>query len=330
MEKFVNEVITKLSGRLSQDDLMTVRQQLYDVTRNYEITEKCTKLAAQTDVLPKEVKEYLVIKKIEGLSDTSLRQYMRSLTRFFDRVQKPVTEVRTDDVRLYLYELSQRSGASYIGLENQRRYISAFFKWLALNDYIPKDPTALIAPIKYEKKIREPLTDTELENLRNACKTPKEKAIIETLYSTGCRASELRGIKLSDINFDTREVHLFGKGKKHRTAFLNAKAVLSIRSMLRERDFEADYIFVTDRKPHDQLSLRQIEKIVQRLGEEAQITGRVFPHRIRHTTATDALKRGMGITEVQLLLGHEKLETTLIYAKTNITDVKKHHEQYIL
>lgn len=330
MDKFVNEVVTKLSDRLSADDLDAVRQTLYNVMSSYEITEKCTKLATQTDVLLKEVKEYIVIKKIEGLSDTSLRQYMHALQRFFDRVRKPIDEVRTDDVRLYLYELSQRSGTSQIAIENQRRYIGAFFKWLSLNDYIEKDPTALIAPIKYEKKIREPLTDTELESLRSACKTSKERAIIETLYSTGCRASELTGIKLSDINFDTREVHLFGKGKKHRIAFLNAKAILSIKTMLMERDFESDHVFVSDRSPHDRLSVRRIEKIVVSLGERAGIKGRVFPHRIRHTTATDALRRGMGISEVQLLLGHEKIETTLIYAKTNITDVKKHHEQYIL
>ena len=329
MEKFVNEIMAELGTRLHADELAIVQRTLYKVANNYDITPKCTAVAVRSGELPQEVKEYLVIKKIEGLSDTSLRQYMHAMRRFFNRVNKPVQEVTTNDVRMYLYEL-MKGEASDIAIENQRRYVSAFFKWCALNDYIAKDPTALIAPIKVEKKIRQPLTDTELEYLRGVCKTNKEKAIVETLYSTGCRASELVGIKKSDINFETREVHIFGKGKKHRTAFLNAKAMLTIAAMLNDRDDDVDFVFVSDRKPHDQLTIRRIEKIVADLGTRAGIDGRVFPHRIRHTTATDALRRGMEISEVQLLLGHEKIETTLIYAKTNISDVKKHHEQYIV
>lgn len=330
MEQFVNQVIEKLSHKVPEADLIIIRSVLFFVGKDYEIKPVSTELAAIPEGLPQEAKEYLVTKKIEGLSEKTLKQYHDAIRRFFEKVRKPVVNVTTQDIRVYLYQISEQSKLSDTSLENQRMYICCFFKWLSLNGYILKDPGANVAPIKCEKKIREPLTDTEMEALRSVCETPNEKAVVETLYSTGCRVSELVNIKIKDIDFDKREVHVYGKGKKHRITYLNARAILCIRLMLGARPYDSEYLFENDRKPHGQLTARTIEAMVKRLGQDAKIPDKVFPHRIRHTTATDALKRGMAIEQVQQLLGHEEIGTTLEYAKVNREEVKEKHAKYIV
>ena len=330
MEKFVNEVVERLSHRISAEDLFVVREVLFFVANDYDITPRSTELAVVPDGLPQEVKEFLVTKKIEGLSEATLKQYHGSLKRLFDKVKKPVNQIRTEDLRIYLYKIQEESHMSEVSLENQRTYLVSFFRWLMSNGYLVRDPVANLKPIKYEKKIRQPLTDTEMECLRMACITSRDKAIVEVLYSTGCRVSELIRIKVSDIDFEKREVRLFGKGKKHRIAYLNARATLNIRLFIGNRGYESEYVFTSDKKPHGALSARTVEDTIKRLGESAGITVKVFPHRIRHTTATDALRKGMPIEQVQQLLGHEKIETTLEYAKVNRDELKEKHAKYIV
>lgn len=330
MEQFINEVIEKLSHRFQDQELIMIRSALFYVGKDYDIKPLSTEIAVVTDELPKEVKEYLVTKKIEGRTDSTLSQYLKALKRFTQRVRKPMSMITTMDLRAYLYELKEQTQMADVSLENERIYISSFFKWLAINGYITKDPSANLTPIKCEKKIREPLIDSELETLRAVCKTPKEKALIETLYSTGCRVSEIVNIKIRDIDFEQREVKVFGKGKKQRIVYLNAKALLSIKMMLGARKYDSVYLFENDRQPHGQLKIDAIRKTVKTLGKRAEISGRVFPHRIRHTTATDALRRGMSIEQVQQLLGHEEIATTLEYAKVNREEVKEKHTKYIV
>ena len=262
MEKFVNEYTEKLSCKLPEDEIRVAREVLFMVIANYEITPRETRVSILEDAIPEEAKQYLVTKKIEGKSDKSLYQYMLAIKRFVTHVRKPLNQVTTNDFRLYLFTISQESHMSDRSLDNQRIYISGFFKWLALNEYIERDPTALVPKIKYEKKIREPLNDTQMECLRMACKTPKEKAIVETLYSTGCRVSELVGIKISDINFDSREVILYGKGKVQRMGLLNAKSIIYIKMMLDQRNYDSEYVFTSDRAPHGNLHTRCIEKLI--------------------------------------------------------------------
>ena len=329
MERFVNDVLVKLDCVLSGDEIKMVRNALLEVIVNYDISPRCTDIVLASDVLSEEVKHYLVAKKIEGMTDGTLKVYYDALKRFSEKVRKATRDIRTEDIRLYLYSLSKERHMSDRTLENQRSYISSFFRWAAANGYIDKDPTAAVGRIKFEKKIRKPLNDTELERLRMACKTKREKAIIDVLYSTGCRVSELTGIKVEDIDFESREVQLYGKGKKQRIGYLNAKAIINIRAMIGSRGYESEYVFANDRAPHGRLCSRSIENVVSRLGKEANIS-KVYPHRIRHTTATDALKRGMAVEEVQKLLGHEKIETTLIYAEVSREEVKEKHSKYIV
>ena len=277
-----------------------------------------------------ELDSFLKAKGLEGKSLGTIKGYNYIIKKMITYINKPVIYINTEDIRNYLGFLKSTGTVADITLNNDRLAFNSFFEWLEENGYISSNPCKLIKPIKFEKKEREPLDDMEMELLRDVCKTSREKAIIEVLYSTGCRVSELVGLKLMDIDLEKREVYLFGKGKKHRTSYLNARAVLAITKYLKERNFESDYLFCGERSPHNPLSVRSIQMIVKSLGEKAKLTHKVTPHVIRHTTATDALDRGMQIEQVQTLLGHEKIETTLIYAKCNRENVKTNHFKYII
>lgn len=328
MEKFVNEYIEKLSHALPESEIRVAREILYIVLYNYEVSPKQTQLAVVVDPIPEEAKQYLVTKKIEGKSDATLKQYLNAIRRFTSHVRKPLKNVTTNDIRVYLYAISKETHMADVSLDNQRLYLSAFFGWLALNGYIDKDPSALIPKIKYEKKMREPLTDKEMESVRTACKKVLERAVIEVLYSTGCRVSELVGIKISDIDFNSKTVTLYGKGKKERIGYLNAKALHRIDQQIKMIVSPCYYLFQNEKGGH--YSTRFIEKMVKDIGKRAKLNGDLFPHRIRHTTATDALKRGMRVEQVQIMLGHAKIETTLVYAKVNTDDIKEKHEKCIV
>lgn len=245
------------------------------------------------------------------------------------KVNKPVGYIRTDDIRKYLADLKETAQIKDITLDEKRIYLNTFFDWLHTNGYVNSNPCALIKPIHFEKKERDPLNDIEMEKIRAAYSTLREKVIIELLYSTGCRVSELCGLKLNDLNLEQKEVHVFGKGKKHRTVFLNARALVTLQNYLEKRNFKSDYVIASERVPHNNVTPRTIQLVVKALGEKAGIEDRVFPHRIKHTTATDAINRGMPIEQVQILLGHEKITTTQIYAKCSKENLKNSYFKYI-
>lgn len=245
-------------------------------------------------------------------------------------VNKPVQYIKTEDIRRYLNYNKNIKNNSDSYLETQRIEINTFFKWLTNNGYISKNPCELIQQIKYEEKVRQPFSALELDAIRKACKTKRDKAIVETLYSTGCRVSELIGLKLSDINFETREVHLFGKGRKHRISFLNDKAFDAINDYLPYRYSDSEFLFVAERSPYRPITTtRAIEKKIKALGEKAKVVGGAFPHRFRHTIATDLLNNGMPIEQVQMFLGHNNISTTQIYAKTKLAKLKQSYFKYI-
>lgn len=245
-------------------------------------------------------------------------------------INKPITELTTNDIRIYLYNLQKRRNISNHSVDCKRVVIHSFLEWCKNEEYIQKNPCNQIQPIKYEKKPREPLTDIELELVREACKSVREKAIIELFYSTGCRVSEMVNLNKEDIDFKTGEVFLFGKGNKHRISYLNAKSEVYVKKYLHMRKDNDCALFVSERKPYKRLSKTGIERIVRVIGERSDIERPLYPHLIRHTTATDALKRGMNITELQAILGHQKLDTTMIYAKVSQDNVKYSHRKYIV
>lgn len=282
--------------------------------------------------LPELAKMYLVCKKIEGLSDRTLATYKRMLEIFFRHFQKPVEMIGANDIRVYLFQYQRERGCSNRSLDKYRGYLCSFFGWATDEGYLTQNPTRNIPVIKYERKPRKNLTQLELEYLRMACKTPRERAIIEFLYSTGCRVSELSGVKLEDVDWNTRSVHLFGKGRKHRDSFINAKAEVAIKAYLDTRSDDCKYLFVSERKPYRQIQPAAIEKIVRIIAARSadKISTNVTPHVLRHTTATLALANGMPIEEISKLLGHEQINTTMIYAHTSTESVQAGHRKHIV
>ena len=313
-------------------ELSEVLRVLDKIASGYDIRKQNIDIMPEANELPDVAKNYLVCKKMAGLTDQTLENYRLILSIFFSDVQKPVEAITANDIRLFLFSYQDRKGISTRTLDKYRAYIAGFFAWAQDEGYIEKNPAKNINAIKYEEKPRDALTQYELEYLRMACNTKREIAIIEVLYSTGCRVSELSVLKKSDINWGDKSVHLFGKGRKHRVSFLNAKAEISLRNYLNERTDESEYLFVSERKPHGRIGKDAIEKIVRNIVKRMPVglDKHITPHTLRHTTATVALKSGMPITDISRLLGHESIETTMIYAKTSVEDIRIGHGKYVV
>lgn len=329
-EKFANEFMAKLDGKMSPEQMKVVLQELQVFVNDYEIENRKTDIVPYSDQIPECYRVYMVAKKIEGLSEETLKTYNYYLQDFFLNIGKPLREITANDIRVYLYDCQKRTGIKNRTLDGKRLVINTFMEWCSEEGYIEKNPCAQIHPIKYEAKPREPLSGIEMELIRDACNTYREKAIVEMFYSTGCRVSELSRLKKEDVNFQTGEVHLFGKGHKHRTSYLNAKAEVSLKKYLFTRKDNESALFVTERKPYRALKKESIESIIKKIGVRSGIERNLYPHLIRHTTATDALERGMNVAEVQKILGHEKLNTTMIYAKVSQENVRHSHRRYIV
>lgn len=327
---FANDFVTKLDGKVDAETLKTVLAELQLFSANYDITAKETAVVPYEGDMPYCFKAYLVAKKIEGMSPETMKTYICYIRDFLKYIGKPLKEVETNDVRVYIYQMQIRTGCSNRTLDGKRLVLHTFLDWCKNEGYIDSNPVAQIKPIKYEATPREPLTDIELELVRDACATPRERAIIETLYSTGCRVTELVRLNKRDIDFQTKEVHLFGKGSKHRISYINAKAEVALKKYYAVRKGDCESVFVHTNRPYVGLKKTGIEKIVHDIGVRAEIGRPLYPHLLRHTTATDALSHGMNVAEVQKLLGHEKLDTTMIYAKICQDEVKYAHRKSIV
>lgn len=328
-EYAINELMTKLSGKIPDENLKTVKEIVTIRLKDYTITEQKTELATRADNICKELREYLVAKKIEGKSDGTIEQYKREVSSFIVYANKPPLEVSKGDIMAYIHS-KQQMGVKDVTLDNSRTYINAFYSWLVSSDYISKNPCAQIGKIKYERNTRKPLSAIDMEKLRNACESDAEHAIIEVLYSTGCRVSELANLKIADVNMEKKEVYLFGKGKKHRTSYLNARSVVALERYWASRKGASEYVICNFREPYDCLTTGGIRAVIRRIKNRAGIEAQVSPHIIRHTTATDAIDKGMPIEQVQKLLGHEDIATTLIYAKVKNENVRQGHQKYIV
>lgn len=333
MENFANEFISKLDGKISDEALRTVLQELQVFASNYDINQRETHVIPYQSNIPDCYRVYMVAKKIEGMSPESMKTYNFYLTDFFEHINRPFEQVTTNDIRIYLYETQKRTGISNRTLDGKRLVINTFMDWCWKEGYIPNNPCASIKPIKFEEKPREPLSNMELEIVRDACENYRDKAMIELFYSTGCRLSEMVNLKISDIDFTSKEVHLFGKGSKHRTSYLNAKAEYMLKKYFeleRPKESISDSVFVIFRKPYNEMHKESIYARVKAIQKRSGIERSLFPHLLRHTMATDALNRGMNVAEVKEILGHEKLDTTMIYAKISHDSVKFNHKRYIV
>lgn len=332
-EHFRNDfTLEATTAGLHQDTITECLRVLDYVSSKYEMTQKELSLIPYGEEMPELAKVYMVCKKMEGLSETTLDTYLRMLGIFFRSVRKPVESITANDIRIYLYTYQKDRGCSNRSLDKYRGYLSSFFSWATDEGYLARNPMKTIPVIKHEKKPRQNLTQLELEYLRDGCATMRERAIIEFLYSTGCRVSELSTVTKKDIDWNSKSVHLFGKGKKHRTSYLNAKAEVSLSAYLDSRSDDEDPLFVTERRPYRQLKPAAIEKIVRNIAarSEGKINKKITPHVLRHTTATIALQSGMPIEEISMLLGHEKIDTTMIYAHTSVEALQAGHRRHIV
>lgn len=332
-EQFKNEFVLHLNqSGFNEVDIKRITELLNLAAYNYDVTRKETQVAIYNQELPEVAKMYIVSKKVEGFSKQTIYNYKKYLEIFFFALQKAPEQVTTNDIRVFLYRYQEERKISNRSLEKYRSTISSFYEWACLEGYLEKNPAKPIKKIKYEKKQRVPLTQIELEYLRKACKTPKELAIIEVMYSTGCRVSELTSLKKTDIDWQEKTVHLFGKGSKHRTSFLNAKAEVALKEYFRSREDNNEWVFVSDRRPHNQMHKCGIEKILKILsGRVADTVHKpITPHILRHTTATQAMAANMPLEDIQTLLGHEQISTTLIYAQNNVEHVKAEHKRCII
>ena len=325
------DLLAKLDGKLSDEDLKTVLNELRSCTIDYDIQKRDTNLMQYDGMIPDIYKAFIVSKRIEGLSDSTLKTYNYCLVKFFQNIGKSITEITVNDIRFYLLALQENSNMGNRTLDSQRIILNSFFSWCYKEEYRPENPVSRVEPFKYEIKLREPLTDYEMEMIRDACRDYKDRAIIEVLYSTGCRISELMRLKLTDIDYETKEVHLFGKGRKHRISYLNAKAEFILKKYIEnERKGDSEYIFVSDRKPYTPIKMQGLQDRIRKIGKLAGLNKSLYAHRIRHTVTSDAANRGMPIPELQQMLGHVKISTTMIYAHISQENVKHDHKKYII
>lgn len=330
-QKLKNQFIMSLSHLFSSDEIEIISKQLDIAANDYDISEKETQLVVYEGEIPQLVKTYIVCKKIEGLSEATLYNYSSCLKNFFLEVRRMPEEIIANDIRVYLYRYQEVKKISNRSLDKIRETINNFYKWACDEGYVDKNPCNVIKPIKYEVKPRQAFSQIELEYIRRSCKTLREKAIIEVLYSTGCRVSELSNLKLSDVDWNNNSVHLFGKGNKHRTSFLNAKAQVALKEYLNSRTDNCEYLFITERKPYRQIKKDAIEKVVRLIGGRTEeVSKNISPHILRHSFATTCIQRGMPISDISKLLGHSNLETTLIYSKNSMDNIKHEHQRCVV
>ena len=271
---------------------------------------------------------YLVSKKVQGLSDNTIASYKQHLYRFAQTVGKNIEDINTMDIRRFI-ALCMKNGLKNTSIATEISILKTFFSWLKNEDYIGKNPMNQIKNIKINKYLRSSLTQREIELIRNACETTREKAIFEFFFSTGCRLEEVVKLDKEDIDWKSLSVKVLGKGNKERIVFLTPKAEVFLQKYLSERIDDNCALFVSERKPHNRLGRRTIERIFHNLGVKSGIGKSVFPHLIRHSMATILLNNGSTLTEVQRILGHESPVTTQIYAQLNIETIQQSHKKHI-
>ena len=325
---FVNRVISILAEQKTVQ-LDSVRNVLDLVLNDYDVKlRECSLAIIDTDSRTRIIQNFLVAKKVEGRADSSLRQYNYQLVQFFGIIDKKVDEVTTNDIRFYLAKRQiDNSGISKVTLNNERRILNSFFSWCQAENYIVKNPMAAVGMIKQPKRIKKAFSEIEMEKLREACKTNRDKAMIEVLYSTGVRCHELVRIRLEDIDGD--QISVIGKGDKERFVYLNAKSIVAIKKYLETRNNEGEYLFENQKKPFGKMSKGNVERVIREIGDAAGVKN-THPHRFRRTAATLALNRGMPIEQVQQMLGHENIGTTTLYARSELENVKASHRKYVV
>lgn len=274
------------------------------------------------------LKLFLAAKKIEGCSERTIKYYQSTIEHMLTRIKVPVRKITTDEVRAYLVAYQQVNNCSKVTVDNIRRNISSFFSWLEEEDYILKSPMRRIHKIKTKTIVKEVISDETIELMRDHCTEIRDIAMIDMLYSTGIRVGELVNLNISDVNLLQRECIVYGKGDKERRVYFDAKTKIHLQKYLDSRTDNNPALFVTLDSPHTRLQISGVEIRLRNLGKQLGLA-RIHPHKFRRTMATRAIDKGMPIEQVQKILGHSQIDTTMQYAIVNQTNVKTSHQKYI-
>lgn len=324
-QRIMEEIVQQMLPHLDNAQLQKLQEVLERSLYNCEISGKVT---VAEDDSQKLIDSFVYAKRIEGCSEKTLKYYRTTIEAMAEAIDKGVRHMQTDDLRAYLTEYQEKHGSSRVTLDNIRRILSSFFSWLEDEDHILKSPVRRIHKVKTATNIKETYTDEELEKMRDNCEEFRDLAIVDMLASTGMRIGEMVLLNKSDINFNERECVVFGKGDKERVVYFDARTKIHLQNYIDSRSDENPALFVTLRAPYTRITIGGIESRLRKMGKNLEIE-KVHPHKFRRTLATMAIDKGMPIEQLQKLLGHKRIDTTLQYAMVKQSNVKHAHRKYI-
>ena len=321
MEEKIVTILNEMSEYLSIEQMKKLQEVMLDAFSG--------KIEKRKQISNQEyLRLFLAAKTIEGCSKRTIQYYRVTIEKMLTVMNQPIRKISTDDMRSYLSQYQEWNGCSKVTVDNVRRNISSFFSWLEEENYILKSPMRRIHKIKTNQQVKEIITDEDIERLRDSCSCKRDLAMIDLLYSTGIRVGELVNLNISDVDFEARECVVFGKGGKERKVYFDAKSKLHLQAYLSSRVDDNEALFVTLDAPHDRLKISGVEIRMRSLGRSNNMT-RIHPHKFRRTMATRAIDKGMPIEQVQKILGHSQIDTTMQYAMVNQSNVKTSHQKYI-
>lgn len=325
--EIITEIEQSLLNYLDNAQMEMLHKVLYRCLGSVEINVKNTKSVEICEYTNAElIKKFISAKEIEGCSKRTTKYYESTLLKMNSKMDKGITHMTTDDLRSYLADYQKMNNCSKASVDNVRRNLSSFFSWLEEENYILKSPMKRIHKIKTDKVIKETYSDETLELLRDNCNCLRDLAIIDILASTGMRVGELVKLNINDIDFENRECVVFGKGNKERPVYFDARTKIHLKNYLNSRMDSNQALFVSLDAPHNRLNISGVE--IRQLGRRLGVS-KVHPHKFRRTVATKAIDKGMPIEQVQSLLGHSQIDTTMHYAMVNQNNVKESHRKYV-
>lgn len=324
----ISRILEKTEAEMTGIDQVALRRILGTVLNGYtlSIKEGCDEESDLTD----KIRIYLNSLRLDGLSEKTIKNYGYKLRRFAGQVQKPVIRITTQDLRGYLAWVVETYKIKNTTLETEKSILRSFFGWLELEEFITKDPTKKIKATRVEKRIRRSLTVEELEQMRDACSTPRERCIFEMFFCTGVRLDELSKVDVTDLNWTDNSIRVIGKGNKERVVYFSDKSKLYIRKYLAVRgESESNALFIATKKPKARLGHRSLYNEIKAIAARAGFDKSVYPHLLRHSFATIGLKSGMSINVIHDLLGHQSLDTTLIYARLDQETARHEYRKHL-
>lgn len=322
-KEIITEILQKMLPYLNNQQLDQLKSTVDSVLTKHEITDD-----SESKTSEELISKFIEAKRIEGCSEKTLNYYRKTITDMLSGIEKETMQITTEDLRKYLTNYQESKKISKVTVDNVRRILSSFFSWLEDEDYILKSPVRRIHKVKTTSTVKETYTDEALEQMRDSCTDLRDLAMIDMLASTGMRVGEMVLLNRNDINFNERECVVLGKGNKQRIVYFDARTKIHLQNYLDSRTDDNEALFVTLRSPFTRLTIGGVEVRVRELGRNLGMN-KVHPHKFRRTLATVAIDKGMPIEQLQHLLGHKRIDTTLQYAMVKQSNVKNAHRKYI-